>query len=124
MSDYGGYVFQGNGYHYYRYPDPESYDFNRLLRDFRSPTVRAGYLDDPAEVEQQYRLSAAEADALRSLDIDSCVAAGAHPLVAWTGCRFVARDREQREGVPAGTYDRTRDYVERAGGAGSGRAGS
>ena len=118
---YGGYVFRGKGYHHYRYPDPGSYDFNRLLRDFRDPALRARYLDDADAVEQEFGLSPEESKALRTLDIDTCVAAGAHPLLAWTGCRFVARDREAREGVPPGTYDRTRDYAERARKAGSDR---
>ncbi|OHV25674.1 hypothetical protein BBK14_21825 [Parafrankia soli] len=88
------FAFTQRGYHYYRYPEPESYAFNRLLRDFRDPQLRARYLVDPDGVVKEYGLRQSDIDAFRTLDIDTCVAAGAHPLLAWTGCRFVARDRD------------------------------
>ncbi|MGI5488275.1 hypothetical protein [Microtetraspora malaysiensis] len=94
MSRTPPFEFKNEGYNFYRYPDPESYAFNRLLRDFRDPALRRRYLDDPQGLVAEYELSDAEAAALATLDVDTCVEAGAHPLLAWTGCRMTARDRD------------------------------
>jgi hypothetical protein len=96
MSEKIPFEFRGQGYHYYKYPEPDSYDFNRLLQDFRDPALRSRYLDDPESVVREYDLSTDETSALATLDVDTCVAAGAHPLLAWTGCRMTARDRDSR----------------------------
>ncbi|MDH6280780.1 hypothetical protein [Prescottella agglutinans] len=95
--------FRGQGYRHYKYPEPDSYDFNRLLQDFRDPDLRARYLDDPESVAGEYNLGVDERDALATLDVDTCVAAGAHPLLAWTGCRMTARDRDARSSTLPGT---------------------
>ncbi|MGH8869959.1 MAG: hypothetical protein ACRDYU_18465 [Actinomycetes bacterium] len=94
MSRTPPYEFKNKGYEHYRYPDPESYAFNKLLRDFRDPALRRRYLDDPDGLVAEYALTPAEIKALATLDVDTCVAAGAHPLLAWTGCRMTARDRD------------------------------
>ncbi|WP_067134952.1 hypothetical protein [Microtetraspora malaysiensis] len=94
MSRTPPFDFKNEGYNFYRYPDPASYAFNRLLRDFRDPALRRRYLDDPQGLVAEYELSDAEAAALATLDVDTCVEAGAHPLLAWTGCRMTARDRD------------------------------
>lgn len=94
MSRKPPFEFKNQGYNFYRYPEPRHYPFNRLLRDFRDPALRRRYLDDPAGVVAEYGLSEDEAKALATLDVDTCVAAGAHPLLAWTGCRMTARDRD------------------------------
>lgn len=94
MSRTPPFEFKNEGYQYYRYPDARSYAFNTLLRDFRDPALRRRYLDEPADVVAEYGLTPAETEALATLDVDTCVAAGAHPLLAWTGCRMTARDRD------------------------------
>jgi hypothetical protein len=94
MSRTPPFAFSGAGYRYYTYPEPESYAFNQLLRAFRDPALRRRYLTDPDAVVRAYGLRESEIEALRTLDVDTCVAAGAHPLLAWTGCRMTARDRD------------------------------
>jgi len=94
MSRTPPFEFKNEGYNFYKYPSPEHYSFNKLLRDFRDPALRRRYLEDPDGLVAEYRLSEAEATALATLDVDTCVAAGAHPLLAWTGCRMTARDRD------------------------------
>jgi hypothetical protein len=96
MSGPPPFTFAGQGYHYYTYPEPESYDFNRLLRAFRDPALRRRYLDDAEAVVAEYGLTPAQAAALRTLDVDTCVAAGAHPRRGGTGCGRPARDRDDR----------------------------
>src|SRR5579884_1994599 len=81
------------GYQYYRFPAPESYNLNRLLYALRmNPAERQRFVQDMDALAAEYGLSAAEVEALRTLEPLAVAKAGAHPIMAWTGVQLVSAD--------------------------------
>jgi hypothetical protein len=81
------------GYQYYRFPAPESYNLNRLLYALRmNPAERRRFVQDMDALAAEYGLTAAEVEALRTLEPLTVAKAGAHPIMAWTGVQLVSAD--------------------------------
>ena len=88
----GAYEFKNEGYEFYKHPEPEAYNLNKLLFDLRhDQALRMRLIEDPALVAAERKLSAREVavidtlldediDMLRNLKPHPLVDAGAHPL--------------------------------------------
>lgn len=81
------------GYRYYKFPEPESYNLNRLLYDLRmNQDERRRFVRDMDAMLAEYQLRADEIAALKTLDPLKVAKAGAHPILAWTAVHLVAAD--------------------------------
>jgi aromatic ring-opening dioxygenase catalytic subunit (LigB family) len=81
------------GYEFYRFPEPEAYNLNRLLYTLRMrPDERARFVRDMDTMIAEYELDAAAATALRTLEPLTVAKAGAHPIMAWTAVHLVNAD--------------------------------
>ena len=81
------------GYRYYKFPEPESYNLNRLLYNLRmSRDERQRFMDDMDGVVTEYQLRPEEVLALKTLEPLTVAKAGAHPILAWTAVHLVAAE--------------------------------
>jgi aromatic ring-opening dioxygenase catalytic subunit (LigB family) len=81
------------GYEFYRFPEPEAYNLNRLLYTLRMrPDERARFVRDMDTMIAEYELDADAATALRTLEPLTVAKAGAHPIMAWTAVHLVNAD--------------------------------
>lgn len=81
---------------YYTYPPPEAYNLNRLLYDLkREPDLLARYLDNPDAVLAERKLTAEQAEALKSLDQERLAAVGAHRLLIFLAHFKIAMHKER-----------------------------
>lgn len=85
------------GYRYYKFPEPESYNLNRLLYNLRmSPDERRRFVHDMEGVIGEYQLRPNEVAALKTLEPLTVAKAGAHPILAWTAVHLVAADKRSQ----------------------------
>ncbi|HEY7061872.1 MAG TPA: hypothetical protein VII06_10350 [Chloroflexota bacterium] len=83
----------GVPYQYYQFPAPEAYGLNALLHELRmSDAARQRFVADMDAVIARHGLSAAEAEALKTLEPLTVAKAGAHPIMAWTAVHLVNAD--------------------------------
>jgi len=81
------------GYRYYKFPEPESYNLNRLLYNLRmSRDERRRFMQDMDGVVTEYQLHPEEILALKTLEPLTVAKAGAHPILAWTAVHLLAAD--------------------------------
>lgn len=81
------------GYRYYKFPEPESYNLNRLLYNLRmNKDERERFLQDMDGMFAQYKLRPEEITALKTLEPLTVAKVGAHPILAWTAVHLVAAD--------------------------------
>jgi 2,3-dihydroxyphenylpropionate 1,2-dioxygenase len=86
------------GYRYYKFPEPESYNLNRLLYAMRMKAgERQRFVQNMDEMLTEYQLRPQEMVAVRTLDPLKVAQAGAHPILAWTAVHLVAADIRARE---------------------------
>jgi 2,3-dihydroxyphenylpropionate 1,2-dioxygenase len=91
------------GYRYYRFPEPESYNLNRLLYALRMKADdRQRFVEDMDAMLVEYHLRSEEIAAVKSLDPLKVAQAGAHPILAWTAVHLLAADM-RRQGVKSGS---------------------
>jgi 2,3-dihydroxyphenylpropionate 1,2-dioxygenase len=85
------------GYRYYKFPEPEAYNLNRLLYTLRmSADERQRFVQDMDAMLAEYQLRPEEMAALRTLEPLKVAGAGAHPILAWTAVHLVAADMRVR----------------------------
>jgi 2,3-dihydroxyphenylpropionate 1,2-dioxygenase len=85
------------GYRYYKFPEPEAYNLNRLLYTLRmSADERQRFVEDMDAMLAEYQLRPEEMAALRTLEPLKVAGAGAHPILAWTAVHLVAADMRVR----------------------------
>jgi 2,3-dihydroxyphenylpropionate 1,2-dioxygenase len=83
----------GVPYQYYQFPAPESYGLNALLYELRmSDGARQSFVADMDAAIARHGLSAAEGEALKTLEPLTVAKAGAHPIMAWTAVHLVNAD--------------------------------
>jgi hypothetical protein len=87
-------IDRGNGgYAYYRPPEPESYNLNRLLYNLRmNPAERKRLVENLDAVAAEYQLRPDEVTALKTLEPLAVARAGGHPIAAWVAVQTVAAD--------------------------------
>jgi 2,3-dihydroxyphenylpropionate 1,2-dioxygenase len=91
------------GYRYYRFPEPESYNLNRLLYALRMKADdRQRFVQDMDAMFVEYQLRSEEIAAVKSLDPLKVAQAGAHPILAWTAVHLLAADM-RRQGLKSGS---------------------
>jgi len=99
---HGGFEFKGQGYEFYKYPDPESFPLNKALHHLRiDDALRHRFVRDMDAVCREYRLGDKQADALKTLTTDAVVAEGAHGILAITSMlalQLAKREAEQEAG--------------------------
>jgi len=82
------------GYRYYKFPEPESYNLNRLLYTLRMKMgERQRFVQDMDTMLSEYQLRPEEIAAVKTLEPLKVAQAGAHPILAWTAVHLVAADR-------------------------------
>jgi aromatic ring-opening dioxygenase catalytic subunit (LigB family) len=85
-------------YRYYKFPEPESYNLNRLLYDLRmNADERRRFVRDMDDMLAHYDLRPEEIAALKTLEPLTVAKAGAHPILAWTAVHLVAADIRAQE---------------------------
>jgi 2,3-dihydroxyphenylpropionate 1,2-dioxygenase len=86
------------GYRYYKFPEPESYNLNRLLYDLRmSADERRRFAGDMDAMLARYKLRPDEIAAVKTLEPLTVAKAGAHPILAWTAVHLIAADMRAQE---------------------------
>ncbi|HEY7554695.1 MAG TPA: hypothetical protein VIH18_07785 [Candidatus Binatia bacterium] len=86
-------------YRYYKFPEPESYNLNRLLYALRmSADERQRFMRGMDAMIAEYQLRPDEIAALKTLEPLTVAKAGAHPILAWTAMHLVAADIRARSG--------------------------
>lgn len=81
------------GYRYYKFPEPESYNLNRLLYTLRMRSdERRRFVRDMDGMLAEYQLRPEEKAAMKTLEPLKVAEAGAHPILAWTAIHLVAAD--------------------------------
>jgi 2,3-dihydroxyphenylpropionate 1,2-dioxygenase len=81
------------GYCYYKFPEPEAYNLNRLLYALRmSADERHRFAQNMDVMFANYHLRPEEIAAVKSLDPLTVAKAGAHPILAWTAVHLLAAD--------------------------------
>jgi len=86
------------GYRYYKFPEPESYNLNRLLYALRMKAgERQRFVQNMDGMLTEYQLRPQEMVAVRTLDPLKVAQAGAHPILAWTAVHLVAADMRAQE---------------------------
>ena len=86
------------GYRYYRFPEPESYNLNRLLYTLRMKAdERQRFVQNMDGMFTEYQLRTEERTAVKTLDPLKVAKAGAHPILAWTAVHLVAADMRAQE---------------------------
>jgi 2,3-dihydroxyphenylpropionate 1,2-dioxygenase len=85
------------GYRYYKFPEPEAYNLNRLLYTLRMKAEeRQRFVQDMDAMLTEYRLRPQEVAAVKTLEPLKVAGAGAHPILAWTAVHLVAADMRAR----------------------------
>jgi AmmeMemoRadiSam system protein B len=93
------YKTSSSGYRYYKFPEPEAYNLNRLLYALRmSADERRRFAKDMDSMFADYQLRPEEIAAVRSLEPLTVAKAGAHPILAWTAVHLVAADMRAQRG--------------------------
>ena len=88
-------------YRYYKFPEPESYNLNRLLYALRMSTdERRRFARDMDVMFAEYQLRPEEIAAVKSLEPLTVAKAGAHPILAWTAIHLLAADTRAQNGQP------------------------
>ena len=91
------------GYRYYKFPEPESYNLNRMLYALRMRSEdRQRFVQDMDGMLAEYRLRPEEVAAVKTLEPLKVAAAGAHPILAWTAVHLVAADM-RAQGLGSGS---------------------
>jgi 2,3-dihydroxyphenylpropionate 1,2-dioxygenase len=86
------------GYRYYKFPEPESYNLNRLLYALRMKAdERERFVQNMDIMLAEYQLRPQEIDALKTLEPLKVAKAGAHPILAWTAVHLLAADLRGRQ---------------------------
>jgi hypothetical protein len=92
------YPFKGNQFWFYRRIEPEYFHFNEVLYELKADAAaRRSLLDDPEAFFRHYELGEQEAEALRENKITKYVAAGGHPILAWTVVLLLRYDKGDRQ---------------------------
>ena len=92
------YPFKGNQFWFYRRIEPQAFHFNEVLFELKADAgLRRAMLDDPDGFFRQHELGEREAEALRENDIVKYVAAGGHPILAWTVVLLLRYDKGDRQ---------------------------
>lgn len=92
------YPFKGNQFWFYRRIEPEHFYFNEVLYELKADAaLRRALLDDPDAFFRRYDLGENQATALRENDIVKHVAAGGHPILAWTVVLLLRYDKGDRQ---------------------------
>jgi aromatic ring-opening dioxygenase catalytic subunit (LigB family) len=87
------------GYRYYKFPEPEAYNLNRLLYALRMSTEeRHRFAKDMDSMFADYQLRPEEIAAVKSLEPLTVAKAGAHPILAWTAVHLLAADMRAQSG--------------------------
>src|SRR5262245_38893896 len=87
-----------SGYCYYKFPEPESYNLNRLLYALRMKAdERQRFVRDMDAMLTEYQLRPEEIAAMKTLEPLKVAQAGAHPILAWTAVHLVAADLRAQE---------------------------
>ena len=82
---YGGFEFKGQGYEFYKYPEPSTYPLNKALYTLRTDdALRGRFVRDMDGVSAELGLSGKQASALKKMTTDAVVAEGAHGILAIT----------------------------------------
>ena len=85
MPRFGGFEFKGQGYEFYKYPEPATFPLNKALYLLRTDDeLRARWVRDMDGVSAALGLSAKQAAALKEMRTDAVVAEGAHGILAIT----------------------------------------
>jgi hypothetical protein len=91
------------GYRYYKFPEPEAYNLNRLLYTLRMKAEeRQRFVRDMDAMLAEYQLRPEEMAAVKTLEPLKVAGAGAHPILAWTAVHLVAADM-RAQGLKAGS---------------------
>jgi 2,3-dihydroxyphenylpropionate 1,2-dioxygenase len=90
-----------DSYRYYKFPEPEAYNLNRLLYALRMKAEeRQRFVHDMDAMLTEYQLRPQEMAAVKTLEPLKVAEAGAHPILAWTAVHLIAADmRAQRRKV-------------------------
>jgi 2,3-dihydroxyphenylpropionate 1,2-dioxygenase len=81
------------GYRYYKFPEPEAYNLNRLLYALRMKAEeRQRFVQNMDATLTEYQLRPQELAAVKTLEPLKVAEAGAHPILAWTAIHLVAAD--------------------------------
>lgn len=87
------------GYRYYKFPEPEAYNLNRLLYALRmSADERHRFAKDMDSMFADYQLRPEQIAAVKSLEPLTVAKAGAHPILAWTAVHLLAADMRAQSG--------------------------
>src|SRR5262249_60285393 len=87
-----------SGYRYYKFPEPESYNLNRLLYALRMKAgERQRFVQNMDGMLTEYQLRPQEMVAVMTLDTLKVAQAGAHLLLSWTAVHLVAADMRAQE---------------------------
>jgi 2,3-dihydroxyphenylpropionate 1,2-dioxygenase len=90
------------GYQYYKFPEPESYNLNRMLYDLRmSADERRRFVRDMDAMLNHYKLRPEEIAAVKTLEPLTVAKAGAHPILAWTAVHLIAADMRAQKSPSA-----------------------
>ena len=85
MPRFGGFEFKGEGYQFYKYPEPETFPLNKALFLLRTDdALRARWVRDIDGVSAELGLSARQIEALKEMRTEAVVAEGAHGILAIT----------------------------------------
>jgi hypothetical protein len=88
-----------SGYRYYKFPEPEAYNLNRMLYALRmSADERRRFAKDMDSIFSDYQLRPEEIAAVKSLEPLAVATAGAHPILAWTAVHLLAADLRAQRG--------------------------
>jgi hypothetical protein len=99
---YGGFQFKGEGFEFYKFPEPGSFNFNNMLIRMRADKgLRARFMSDPAAVGAECSIRPEQADALASLKIERVSGTGGHPIIGWTVILLLQMDKRIAAGEQA-----------------------
>jgi aromatic ring-opening dioxygenase catalytic subunit (LigB family) len=86
------------GYRYYKFPEPESYNLNRLLYTLRMKAAeRQRFAENMDVMLTEYQLRPEEIAAVKTLEPLKVAKAGAHPILAWTAVHLLAAEMRGRQ---------------------------
>jgi|GEM_PF-2777873 hypothetical protein len=92
------YPFKGTKHWFYRRIEPEHFHFNEVLYELKvEAQARRAFLADPDGFCAAHELKPQEAEALKENDIARYVAAGGHPILAWTVVLLLRYDKGERQ---------------------------
>lgn len=99
---YGGFKFKGEGFEFYKFPEPGSFNFNNMLiRMRKDKALRERFLADPAAVGKECAIAPEQAEALASLKIERVTATGGHAIIGWTVILLLQMDKRIAAGEQA-----------------------